>query len=1146
MQPSASSYNALIAKLDEFIRKYYKNRLVKGVIYSITLSLAFFLTVTVTEYYAHFDTGMRTFLFWTFVLCNLGIIGYYIIDPLLRMNKLGRIISHEQASAIIGRHFTTVQDKLINVLQLRKVAESSQQETTSQQLLLASIEQKTKELKPIPFTSAIDLTQNKRYLKFALIPLAVFVFILFSAPSIITDSTNRLVNHSEDFVPVAPFQFVVVNDPLKAVQQEDYEVKVKLTGSEIPEGVTIQVGDNEYKLEKDNTVNFHYVFKNIQKDVKFRLSADGFRSAEYSLLVMPNPLLLDFDITMSYPAYLGKKDEVVKNTGDLVVPAGTRVSWKFNTQNTDKVRMSFTDTAVVLDPSGENTYTYSQRLLKDKSYSVTTSNSWMKSRDSVVYAINVVPDQYPGIQVEEKKDSVFNKKMYFTGQVKDDHGFTRLTFNYRLIHASDSLKQQEPDKLNAVILPVSKTLTQDQFYQPWDLSTLNIQPGDQVEYYFEVFDNDGVNGSKSARSEKKLYKAPTLRELSDKTDQQNEKLKDEMTDAMKDIKDIQKQIADLNKKLLEKQNLTWEEKKKMQDLLSKQKELQDKIEKMKNENAINNQQQQEFQKNSESLQEKQKQLEDLFNQVMNDEMKKKYEELQKLMDKMDKDKMQDMLDKMKMDTKDVEKELDRQLEMFKKLEVEQKMEDITRNLDELSKKQDDLSKESQKKDADKNDLQKKQEDLNKQFDDIKKDLKDLEQKNGELEKPDALPNTEQQQQDIQQEQQKSSDDLKKNDKKGASKSQKSAAQKMQQMSQQLSQSMQDNEQQSSEEDINSLRQILSNLVQLSFDQEALMGQFGKTKTENPQFVKLIQQQKKLKDDSKVIEDSLLALSKRVFQLQSIINKEITSINYNMDKSIEHFVDAQGAQTAYEVSSKKQSLSEGESNQQYAMTSMNNLALLLSEALQQMQAQSQSQTPGMGSCNKPGGKGSPKPSAGSMKKLQEQLNQQIEALKKQMEEGKKNQGNKKGPDGKQGPNGQGGQGGMSEQLVKLAAQQEALRQMMQELMNQGGDPGGMKNTMKQMEETETDIVNKNITQETMKRQQEILTKLLDYEKAEKEREQDNKRESKEGKNDADRNQKLFLEYNRQKQKEAELLKTLPPSLTPYYKGKVNEYFNNFEK
>ena len=63
-----------------------------------------------------------------------------------------------------------------------------------------------------------------------------------------------------------------------------------------------------------------------------------------------------------------------------------------------------------------------------------------------------------------------------------------------------------------------------------------------------------------------------------------------------------------------------------------------------------------------------------------------------------------------------------------------------------------------------------------------------------------------------------------------------------------------------------------------------------------------------------------------------------------------------------------------SKQQYVMTSVNNLALLFDEALQQMQQQQANSKPGSGKCNKPGGSGSPggKP-------------QSMEQMKKQMEE-----------------------------------------------------------------------------------------------------------------------------------------------------------------
>ena len=136
-------------------------------------------------------------------------------------------------------------------------------------------------------------------------------------------------------------------------------------------------------------------------------------------------------------------------------------------------------------------------------------------------------------------------------------------------------------------------------------------------------------------------------------------------------------------------------------------------------------------------------------------------------------------------------------------------------------------------------------------------------------------------------------------------------------------------------------------------------------------------------------------------------------------------------------------------------------------------------------------------------------------------------------------------GNSEQLAKMAAQQEAIRRQIADLMdkmkNKGSNPGG--NIADMMEQTEKDIVNKQITSETMRRQQDILTKLLESEKAEREREQDEERKSNEAKTQNYSNPERFLEYKRMKEKELELLNTVPPGLTPYYKEKVNNYFNN---
>src|SRR5689334_10067436 len=185
------NYQILISKLDAFIRKYYKNQLIRGGIYAFTLGLAFYLIVTMMESAGHFSTVMRTVLFYSFIAGILFILWRFIAIPLFHLYKIGHVISHEQAAQIVGEHFTEVKDKLLNVLQLRKQAEGN----TANELLLASINQKSDELKPVPFIRAVNFSENRKYLRYAAIPFLVLIVVLFTAPSLIKDSTKRLIDH---------------------------------------------------------------------------------------------------------------------------------------------------------------------------------------------------------------------------------------------------------------------------------------------------------------------------------------------------------------------------------------------------------------------------------------------------------------------------------------------------------------------------------------------------------------------------------------------------------------------------------------------------------------------------------------------------------------------------------------------------------------------------------------------------------------------------------------------------------------------------------------------------------------------------------------------------------------------------------------
>lgn len=97
----------------------------------------------------------------------------------------------------------------------------------------------------------------------------------------------------------------------------------------------------------------------------------------------------------------------------------------------------------------------------------------------------------------------------------------------------------------------------------------------------------------------------------------------------------------------------------------------------------------------------------------------------------------------------------------------------------------------------------------------------------------------------------------------------------------------------------------------------------------------------------------------------------------------------------------------------------------------------------------------------------------------------------------------------------------------------------------MEETEVDLVNKRLTRQLIQRQQEILTRLLEAEDAMREQELDEEREGETAKERPREMPPEFEQYLKSKQKEVELLRTLPPKLNPYYKQEVMKYFNRLE-
>lgn len=1111
-------YDTLIEKIDAFTRKYYINQIIRGAIYFVAIGLAAFLISVVLEYFGRFSTPVRAGLFFGLLIIFIGLFVRFILIPAFKLARLGKLISHEEASLIIGNHFPNINDKLLNTLQLKQQADLTGGDSS---LLMASIDQRIDELQPIPFVAAVDFKENRKYLKYVVPPVLLAIILFIISPSIIRDGSQRIVSYNTVYVPEAPFDFIVTNDSLKVPLNEDFTLRIETEGNYTPAVMSVDLGGKMFRLKNNTDGSFSYVFKNVRNAIPFQLSADGFYSPTYTLEVLPTPSIVNFNVDLNYPTYTGRKNESLNNTGNIRVPEGTLISWNFSTRNTQSLFMAFPDSSFKLESAANQKFTYRRRVAQNQFYTVAALNEIIGGKDSIQYRIDVIKDAYPRIQVNETKDSTSTDRIYFSGSVSDDYGLTALNFIYTRRSADGIEEKPEVQKI-----ALSGKMAEE-FFHYIDFGTLGLKPGGQIEYYFEVWDNDGVNGSKSSRSHRKSFRAPTADELDKERKDASQSVKEQIEQSIKDAAELQKELSELNKDLLQKKELSWQEKKRIEELLKKQSELQKNVSKLKEDRQKAQENQEKYLQQSESILQKQAQLEKLFDELMSDEMKEMYEKLQELMEKFDQKNLRDGLEDLELTNEQLEKELDRTLEIFKQMEFEQEFEKTMDKLDELAKKQEELSEESKSGDKSKEELKEEQDKLNEEFEKLQEDLKYLEEKNEELARPNDLPDTGEMEQGIKDDMQKSSDELDKNKKSKASESQQNASDQMKQMSEQMKAAMGAGQAQNMQEDMDDLRALLENIIQLSFDQEDIMENLRVTRREDPKYVSLGQRQKKLEDDSKMVEDSLFALSKRIPQIAGIVNKEIGLVN----KNIERALDDIGERRTPEATSK----------QQYVMTSYNNLALLLDEALQQMQMQMASSGQGTGNCQKPGGMGT-MPSEGKMSKLQEEMGKKLEEMQKALE---KNQG--KGA--KPGMGDQGDQG-MSREIAKMAAEQAAIRReiekMAQKLNEEGkGEGKGLENIAREMEKNERDLVNQEITRETLKRQENILTRLLESEKAEREREYDDKRESTSPRAYEPSNPEQYIEYNKRKAREIEFLRTMPPNLKPYYKERVNDYFLNFE-
>ena len=681
------------------------------------------------------------------------------------------------------------------------------------------------------------------------------------------------------------------------------------------------------------------------------------------------------------------------------------------------------------------------KLLREIDYSVNASYQGVSQRIVPESKVALIKDQWPGVKVEHHRDEISPNTIYIDAKASDDYGISRIDVKITGANNDTTLYSRAGANNN------------EWRYQ----SSIDVAPfvdWKNPGLLVEVYDNDAVNGAKKSTSGRIDLKIASEKELEERLDTTYGSYSEAQEKVRKEIEKLQEDVEKAGRKLKSNNELSWEEKENLKDKIRKYNEQLKKLgEREKKLKDLTKKQ--EKKETKEELDERIKEKNEL------DELDNLLKEIEELLKEDSQKELQKKLQELEDKNKKLNKKLRSEKQLLEDLRFQRDMLKEMDRLDKISKKMDELSKKD-----DDGEEQKKMENELKEHEEK---LSEMMEKRSVFDKPSQKEKYEEAKEQTQESMEQSSQQQKQGDQQKSNESQKKSSEGAQDMKQQMQNSMMDMQMQQQKENIETLRAILENLEVYSHGIEEAGETTKQLDPGDPAFREMLIEKRKLLTGSQVIEDSLLALSERAKEIKEKVFKEVTDMETNLEKSL---LDLQ-----------EQRFGKSAAKDQFSMMAANNLALLLDQSLQQMQMNLASMMQSKANCNKPGNKPGSKA-----------------AGKKQGEIGKKIQGLKQGKkDGK-------GKGSMSKEVMKIIQQQEALRRSIEEAeKGKGGGKGSGDEAAEKMKEIEKQLAERNWDFDYQKRVEEIQTRLLEDEKAERKQKMDKRRESKEGGNINQENQ-----------------------------------------
>jgi hypothetical protein len=1061
----------------------------------------------------------------TFSLVCAG--SWMIVRPFLRLIGVLSSITEDEIARHVGAFFSSIKDRLLNALQLAKEIDSASK-FYSTELIDETFKDFAKEIQPLDFTQSVSTTHLPKHRRWLMMSLGTTILIFLMFPVSISGAAYRLIHFSREFTPPPKFQIELSPGNKEIVKGENVDVRVKVTSllpAFTPRSMEItiirqqegQENFDELKVKPDSIGVFTTTFQAVRTTTKYFAHYADAESERYTLTVLDRPLIRSFHVQLNYPTYTKIPPKMMDEfVGDVTALTGTRVtiSGAASKSLKEAVVQFGNNTKVPLTTRGEK-FSASFPLSSDNSYFISLlDEEGLSNSEPVHYQLKTMMDEFPTIAIVDPGrniDIAGDQSIPLFLKAKDDFGFSSMRLGYRLVK---SRYEQAHTEYTFVSIPFPDAPEgQLELSFIWNLTSLNLVPEDVVEYFAEVFDNDAIKGPKSGRSNLYLLRLPSLDEVFADVDKEHERSIDDLKQSLDDAKQLKENIESINRDLKNNKDPDWQTQKKMEEMAKQYQEIQKKLENVQSHVEQMTQQMQQQNVLSKETMEKYMELQQLFQQLDATELQKTLKQLQQQMPNISKEQLQQAMQNMTFSEERFRQSIERTMNLLKRLQIEQKMDEVKKRAQELEKLEKELQEESSKASNDsqkQQELAKKQADLAKKEQAMEHEAADLQRRMEEFftEMPaDKMQKSleQLQQQQLDQKMQQASQQMQMGKMQPAQQTQEKIGEQLQQFSQQMDAMQQQMLQQQSQYVMNEMRKATNNILELSKDEETLKQQSQQAPQNSPQLRQNAQEQQRAAQDLNNIIKGLSELSQKSFAVTPEMGKAIGEALARMNNAMRALDMRNGAAASQE--------------QEQAMAALNRAAMQVQNALQAMMQ---------------GGSGS---GAGSlMQQLQMMAGQQM-SLNMQTQQ----------------------MGGMSQQqaaeAARLAKEQGAVQKSLEELnreAQQSGDQkkllGDLQKITEEMKEVVKNLEQNNVNPETIKKQERILSRLLDASKSTRERDYEKKRKAETGTQMTRRSPK-DLDWNSlegKSQLREELLKALEQGYSKDYQELIQKYFDELEK